>query len=573
MLNPELFCNEYRAEDGTWRSARFQDDVDDGITIGPHTEVRYGDRRPYVIIPVPGESEWATQAFSTAAGGGSDIDASVVSPPPTRFPSKRLRPEQEADKEDTTSMSMMVTDATTANAAEEGEEDEVSAVDSCRQCIDHSHGEQQQQQQKPATPFVPGSCMIYVYSSSPSSDQDQDQDQETEGAIKLNDVVEVVGVLSHAPDLAAAHLHHASATQQGTDDVAMSMLDEEMLAAHPPTSQVPRIHALSLMPSSSPVPAQQSSSLVSKDTIASVRARTIGFLSMVMGGDDVAAEFLLLQMIASVQRRNKDGVVGVYPLNITNCPPPTTTTTTTEQKERMSEFGEAVATAASLLHPRTLSLPLSLSFLNDASSPWIPRRGAEEVCMHYGVLQMAPHTFVVADEGVMEGGQLNEVGLRKLGALQGVMQGQKIGYDFQFFTMEQPTDAPVTVLSAARTMLKGVGEVVVPLAPKAPTAAGAAAVLAAVQGGGADLGPAREYVQLARKRNEGFTIPEALGGALEQELASAKQKDESVTPETFHVWLNLARLLVASYGEEELTQERWHQALALDAERQKRLTA
>jgi hypothetical protein len=397
---------------------------------------------------------------------------------------------------------------------------------------------------KPAPPTFPaGACMVYLYSNS-------------EETVKLNDIVEVVGIVSRTPELAAAHLAAAGADADG--DAAMSLLDEEMLAAHPPTSQVPRIHAILLKKEDTS--AKTAPALAPAD-FATARSRTLGFLSMVLGGDDLAAEYLLLQLVSSVHRRSKDGAVGVVPLNLTSCP-------AAEGTPGMSPLGEAVAAAVAALVPRAAALPLTLESLNGGA--WVPRRGAEDVLMTSGALQLPAGTQIVADETVMCSGQLVETGLRNLGSLQAVMSRQTLPYDFQFFTMDQPTDAPVTVLSTARTMLKGAGEVVVPLRAAAAPAGGAAAVAAALAAG--DATPARAYVAAARAAAAEFSIPEAVAGQLERDLAGAKQKDTSLGPESFHLWLNLARLLAVSHGEKELTAERWAQAMEMEGRRQERLT-
>ena len=48
------------------------------------------------------------------------------------------------------------------------------------------------------------------------------------------------------------------------------------------------------------------------------------------------------------------------------------------------------------------------------------------------------------------------------------------------------------------------------------------------------------------------------------------QEQQGVTQETFGLWLTLSRLLAASYGEEEVTSERWEQALQLEGTRKQR---
>ena len=50
----------------------------------------------------------------------------------------------------------------------------------------------------------------------------------------LHDIVEVVGILSKSPELAALHMHMHGGGADADEDFLMG----ERLAAHPPTSQV-----------------------------------------------------------------------------------------------------------------------------------------------------------------------------------------------------------------------------------------------------------------------------------------------------------------------------------------------
>lgn len=71
------------------------------------------------------------------------------------------------------------------------------------------------------------------------------------------------------------------------------MLLDEIMASHLPTSHVPRLHVIFLNPdeaglAAASLPAAQ---------VAEARARALGFLSQVLGGDSMAAEYLLLQLV------------------------------------------------------------------------------------------------------------------------------------------------------------------------------------------------------------------------------------------------------------------------------------
>lgn len=48
------------------------------------------------------------------------------------------------------------------------------------------------------------------------------------------------------------------------------------------------------------------------------------------------------------------------------------------------------------------------------------------------------------------------------------MTRQRVAYDFEYFALDQPADAPVTVLSLGRSLLKDGVAVTLPLRPTAP---------------------------------------------------------------------------------------------------------
>jgi len=48
------------------------------------------------------------------------------------------------------------------------------------------------------------------------------------------------------------------------------------------------------------------------------------------------------------------------------------------------------------------------------------------------------------------------------------MAKQRVAYDFEYFSLDQPSDAPVTVLSLGRSLLKDAVGVALPLRPTVP---------------------------------------------------------------------------------------------------------
>lgn len=566
MLNPEYYVGEFRRPDGTWHTAKYADQLDEAVPQGGET--RIAERRPVLLVPVPAESEWVAAPLAAAAraslaalnpgaaaganasGNGSASQGGSAAP-------KRAREDGGAELAaagDDVSMSMMVSDATGQTGVDDGD----SAASRARRAgatgaAAGAQGPGRQQEEATsgaaAGDLPAGCCMAYVYG-----------DQE----LKLNDVVEVVGILSRVPELAAAHMQQQEEGQE-------SMLVDDILASHLPTSKVPRLHAILLKTDSDSGPA--AAPALSAADLAAARARVLGFLSMVLGGDDLAAEYLLLQLVGRVQHRTAESAVGVLCLNLVaelNSPAAAAAAGVQQQQQQqaaqagVSPLGAALAAAVGSLAPRCLALPLSIAALN--RRPWWPRRDQNTQRLISGPLQLAPNTQVVLDETVMAAGSLNEVGLRNLAALQTLMARQKVGYDFEFFSLDQPADAPVTVLSLGRSLLKEAVGVTLPLRPTAPLADAASVAAAATS---ADLDPLRAY--LAAVRCTDFAIAPDTEVFLQQELAGARQKDREVNERTFHAWMNLARLLAVSHGEATLTRERWAAMQALESRRQQRL--
>jgi hypothetical protein len=554
MPNPEYYVGEFRRADGSWQSSRYQDELDAALPEG--AETRFAERRPLLLVPVPGETAWvreaqaaeaaaslpaAAAAAAAAAGGGAkrgrDAGAEGMAA-------------ADADDADAVSMSMLEGDA--SGQADAALDDGDSAATRQRLGAEAGGG-------AAAADDIPaGAVMVYVsciscpepvivshpaasHTVGSASSSPRINPAQTPVAprcpfqvyddcdVKLNEVIEVLGVLSRVPELAAAHLAASGASASEPAALPLSLLEEEALASHLPTSRVPRLHALLLAPETSPLPPAAAAAFA-----AAPRACALGFLSVVLGGDDLAAEFLLLQLVSRVHVRTKDaGALGTLPLNLTGCP--AAAPGGAGVKEGLSPFGAAAAAAVAALVPRAAALPLSVPALN--AGPWWPRRARDDARLASGPLQLAPGTQLLLDEAAMQAGALSETGLRNLSALQDVMRAQKVAYDFEFFALDQPADAPVTVLSAGRTLLKGCGEVELRLAPVTAPATGAAAVEAAAAAAG--LGPARAHLAAARALE--FSIPEAVGARVEAEMAEAKQRDaKGVTQETFHRWLNVS---------------------------------
>ncbi|GIL82015.1 hypothetical protein Vretifemale_10940 [Volvox reticuliferus] len=258
---------------------------------------------------------------------------------------------------------------------------------------------------------VPGSCMVYLYDNAP--------------AIVLHEVVEIIGVLSHMPQLAALDyenqdplLEHdlASLELSGGGSGVITANDlgngepveanqsrerlvlEAIRGAHPPTSKVMRLHAIivrrnpPLVPMCSVAATAASSGPAATDPIANLpppvlarpvvaplRDRALGLLRYALGGDAVAAEYVLLQLLGRVAARGDPTVLGQLTMNLCRCPASSPTASASRASSAVHSSPPLVAerigrgpgplcaalhAAISCLVPLSVALPLTVESCN-----------------------------------------------------------------------------------------------------------------------------------------------------------------------------------------------------------------
>eukprot|EP00850_Spirogloea_muscicola_P005440 SM000025S08335 [mRNA] locus=s25:142771:147905:+ [translate_table: standard] len=451
-------------------------------------------------------------------------------------------------------------------------------------------------------------CLVRVYDGADSD-------------LRLNDVAEFVGVLGRGPELA---LPTASGVAAMLDDSV-----EDLGGASPPASQVgqpvhrlcngpltrsaaaiayqdrpsapvaqvPRLHCIVLRKLPPPETGAGGAPAIGGGSL--LRTSLLAALAGVLGGDRLAAEYLLLHLLSRVHTRTDLAALGKLSLNLVGC------SAAAPPAPAAAALAAPLAAAIAQLVPRSHLLPLSLDLLNGHSLA--PHKNYAANRLETGQLQLAEGTELVVDELALQSGRVSASGVQNLEALKQLVEWQKVEYDFQFYKMDVPVDVPVVVLSQARSKLLP-ADAVVQLCP----ADGAPGSLAAVPE--PLLEQWRAYLNAARHMEHiiGASMAKASGRlhpshhtgfhgrqealsdegssgpvsdacvawlhglwccavqVLEEDLVAARQEDRSLTPDAFHRWLTLARLLCASYGERELSVARWREARSLEAAREAR---
>ena len=328
------------------------------------------ERRPLYCIAVPGERGSPAVVAAAAA-----VAADAAAGPPPTTDRKRGRPGGDTD----------MTDAADDDAAPPAKDGRPASGGSAA-------GGDTTTAAPPANTLPPptlrpparGDVMVYAY-------------DHTSPTPKLNDVVEVWGVVSVVPELGAA-----CATPAAPHDWALAAA----LAAHPPTSTVPRVHALYVRPARVPLPAPPPPAAGAAR--AAARTAALAHLTTALHGDALAAELMLLQLVARVHVRSAGFAVGSLSVAIGGCPPAPQGAAPTEP----SPFATTLAAAVADLAPATVTLPLTVPALN--AGRLRPARCPDTSRLVAAPLQVAAGTHLLLDETALAPGKLAPVGVDNL---------------------------------------------------------------------------------------------------------------------------------------------------------------
>jgi len=355
---------------------------------------------------------------------------------------------------------------------------------------------------------------------------------------RLNNLVEVIGVL------------HPVCQTPGADRADDDEFFREQQFDCPPGTVRCALHAIHLRPSPSVIrtPRPSASSLSARE----VNAALVAFLQRVLRGDRLAATYVLLNMVSGVYDRQGSLILGNFPLNLVG--------------PEAAVACQGVQAAWELLVEQYCGVSLDLVSLQDA--PLLPNYQPDG--LQQAALQLPHGTLLAIDETALAEGRINDQGLRNLAALKSIAEEQTVKYAFQFHEMEINTDCPSIVFSTTRSLLSGPGVCVVPLCPEGPFSDCC---------GDQSFPFADGRALLARAhRDPAYRISDAVRHAVEEDLAAEMaahperfNRSAVIRHNTVHLRFTLARLLVLSWGESELTLEAWREVRSLEAERLARL--
>uniref|UniRef100_A0A4W6CXN6 Mini-chromosome maintenance complex-binding protein n=1 Tax=Lates calcarifer TaxID=8187 RepID=A0A4W6CXN6_LATCA len=534
MFDPEFYMGVYETVDPSTkakvlRCGKYKDVTECGVDFNSRNTVT-AERQTFYCVPIPGENPWVKDISSSC-------HSSRVVPSTSYVPSRQKRSYEEDDDMD---------DMDTHPTEQHGNGD-------CKRL----ETEAPSSQMTPASHLdlnfpLPGekgpSCLVKVY---------EDWD-----SFKLNDTLEVYGILSVSPALSAL-ADEKDASSSLLDPAECMETAEEQRVHSPPASLVPRLHMLyaKTLPHNNPLlpsaPLEDNSAFLSStlSEMASVRAELLTYLTHVLLGDALAAEYLILHLISNVYTRRDVLPLGKFTLNLSGCP------TVASYTERFYQIIQQLV-------PCSYYLGMSLQNMNQMRL--VPKKDYVANRLVSGALQLARNTSLFLDETQLEQGQLDTTGVRNVTALGNLISWQKVDYDFNYHQMEFPCNINVLIASEGRSLLPS--DCQIHLQPQVGPAT-MEEYLSSIHmhpQASSQLNKLRIYLSVARLLD--YSISDEMTKSVEDDFVDMRKDDpQSISAEDLHRMLVVARLLSLSLGQTSLSRDSWLRAKHIEALRRSRM--
>ncbi|KAF9228597.1 hypothetical protein BS17DRAFT_772215 [Gyrodon lividus] len=270
-----------------------------------------------------------------------------------------------------------------------------------------------------------------------------------------------------------------------------------------------------------------------------------------LGGDDDAAEWLLLQLTSKVHTR----AIPLLPpsLTISQFPQPFSSPMLPTLSHVLSE-----------LLPQYLSIPLSLDLLN--TTLFLPESKDED--LHSGYLQLPLGTTILFTECGIQEGKLLERGVSNIHAIQDVMDSQTLLYIFPFSsTFPFNTDISVIVVSEGRKSTFFQTGINVPLRCSNTSADLYKQKEEISLPPPEKLTAYRSYVAACKAASEKVQVSTETSKHIREDFVRQRQQDRSMTAEDLVHLMKVARLLAASQLQQEVTIDAWERTKELERRR------
>uniref|UniRef100_A0A1A8JLG5 Mini-chromosome maintenance complex-binding protein n=1 Tax=Nothobranchius kuhntae TaxID=321403 RepID=A0A1A8JLG5_NOTKU len=539
MFDPEFYMGVYETVDPstnakTLHCGKYRDVAECGVDFNSRNIVT-AERQTFYCVPIPGENQWVKERYAGASQARQLPSTSYV-------PSRQKRSYEEDEDMDVQPQKQREGHSASQSPTEPSSD--------CKRRETEAPSSQAATSSHLDLNFpLPGekgpSCLVKVY--------------ENWDGFKLNDTLEVYGILSVSPALSAL----ADEKDDLIDPTECMETAEEQRVRSPPASLVPRLHVLYAKPLSHNNPLLPCTRLEDNGAflsstlseMATVREELLSYFTHVCLGDALAAEYLILHLISTVYARRDVLPLGKFTLNLSGCP------TAPPYAERLYQIIQQLV-------PSSHYLGMSLQNMNQLRL--VPKKDYIANRLTSGTLQLSQNTSLFLDETQLEQGQLDTTGVRNVTAMGNLISWQKVDYDFNYHQMEFPCNINVLVASEGRSLLPS--DCHIHLQPQVSSShveeyIRSVHVHPQVS---SQLNKFRVYLGVARLLD--YSISDDVTKSVEEDFVEMRKDDpQGVSAEDLHRLLVVARLLSLSLGHTSLSRDSWLRAKHIETLRRSRI--
>lgn len=547
MFDPEFYMGVYETVDPSTKAkvlqcGKYKDVTECGVDFNSKNIVT-AERQTFYCVPIPGENPWVKENYASSS------QARVV-PSTSYAPTRQKRSYEEDDDMD--DMDTQPQKQREPHTGPQSPTEQHGNGDCKRQETEAPSSQTASASHLDLNFPLPGekgpSCLVKVY---------EDWD-----SFKLNDTLEVFGILSVSPALSAL-AEEKDASSSLLDPTECMETAEEQRVHCPPASLVPRLHMLYARPLPHNNPLLPSATLEDNSAflsstlseMAAVRAELLTYFTHILLGDALAAEYLILHLISNVYSRRDVLPLGKFTLNLSGCP------TVASYTERLYQIIQQLV-------PSSYCLGMSLQNMNQMR--FVPKKDYVANRLVSGALQLARNTSLFLDETKLEQGQLDTTGVRNVTALGNLISWQKVDYDFNYHQMEFPCNINVLVVSEGRSLLPSDCQVHLQSQVTPPHMEEYLSSIHMHPQTSSQLNKFRMYLSVARLLD--YSISDEVTKSVEDDFVDMRKDDpQSISAEDLHRMLVVARLLSLSLGQTSLSRDNWLRAKHIEMLRTSRM--
>ncbi|XP_068618348.1 mini-chromosome maintenance complex-binding protein [Battus philenor] len=536
MHNPEFYFEKFEVYNTATNEVKIKSGkYCDTAHILENEKINYTEnlksaqRQAMVVVSLPGLSEWA-QAIEDNENRLNHLDQQPNTS--KRLNSTNIKLKRSYDETEEDPDAMEVVDSVNGNKELRTED----IANSEPNVVSREH------LLNFPLPDVPSkSCIVKIYDESEN--------------LKLNDMIEVVGFLSVDPSLSGEFQPEKNSFLEPECES-----EAETITHNPPPSLVPRIHAVYVkkLEHCNPLLKGEFDQEKVLQEANSAREHLLKALTELLLGDQLAAEYLICHLIASVYLRQDTLALGQFCLNLSNLP-----------TKKYPNYAKQLYDIIKQFVTKSYYLPLTIENLNTMAL--LPKKDYDCNRLTSGILQLTKHTHLILDETKMEQGRLDSSGVNNITALGNMITTQRVEYDFKYYKMEFDSDIKVLLLSEGKSLLPS--DYHIPLRPEESSLEIFDAIVEAATYYLKEdiMNTIRKY--LTNLKLVKYTISEDLQFVEDDfiEMRSNSNTENPVTADDLHRLLVLARLVSLSRGHDTLNRECWDITRKMESERLERL--